>query len=558
MAKRNQTNKNRSAKLQSANKKNFSSSRGTSAFNKNAKSSDKVDRKAPGKEGMYRTKATIKRLQMYRETVDPNKKVEVRPNKSIRVDSNRKYFGNTRTIDDKNLEKLRKEYEEMKEQNRRTGVLLKKHKIPVSLLSSKLKKTENNLLEPYDKTFGPKMSRTRPKLLVNTLEELAEQSSKLLESYDHNKDPEQQKIIDAEINQKKGTGDKYMTAGQSKRIYSELHKVIDSSDVLCQILDARDPMGTRSSYVENFIKNHCPHKHIVIILNKCDLVPTWVTAKWIQFFNKYFPTIAFHASIQNPFGKPALFQILRQFDVMHRDKKHISVGFIGYPNVGKSSVINTLKKQACCKAAPVPGETRVWQYVTLTKRIYLIDCPGVVYDAGESDTSKILKGVLRCEKIEDPTEHIIGILERTKKEVIQKLYGVFEWTDHEDFIAKVAVKYGKLAKGGDADYKSMSKILLMDWQRGKIPYYVIPNELLNNKDEEKIEEDNVVNIIETTENNVLELKEDEENKDKEDDKIFNIGKENEGLDKNFNKKYQINQINDLKRTKFTEHKPEDE
>ena len=275
-----------------------------------------------------------------------------------------------------------------------------------------------------------------------------------------------------------------MKAGQSKRIYNELHKVIDSSDVVCQVLDCRDPIGTRSMYVENFIKNNCPHKHIVIILNKCDLVPTWVTSKWINYFSRHFPTIAFHASIKNPYGKPALFQILRQYDELLKEKKHISVGFIGYPNVGKSSVINTLKKQACCKSAPIPGETRVWQYVTLTKRIYLIDCPGVVYDYGDSDTDKVLKAVIRCEKIQNPIDYIDGILKIAKKEVLQTLYNVQNWNDHEEFVAQCCVNYGKLLKGGDPDLKSMSKIILMDWQRGKIPYFKMPENLLCNKEEE--------------------------------------------------------------------------
>ena len=147
---------------------------------------------------------------------------------------------------------------------------------------------------------------------------------------------------------------KFMKAGQSKRIYSELLKVIDASDVLCEVLDSRDPIGTRCKYVETYINKNCPHKHIVYILNKCDLVPTWVTASYIKLLSKDYPTIAFHASITNPFGKPALFSLLRQFDALHKDKKNISIGFIGYPNVGKSSVINTLKKQKSCKTAPIP------------------------------------------------------------------------------------------------------------------------------------------------------------------------------------------------------------
>ncbi len=65
-----------------------------------------------------------------------------------------------------------------------------------------------------------------------------------------------------------------------------------------------------------------------------------------------------HSSLTNPFGKGSLIQLLRQFATLHSDRKQISVGFVGYPNVGKSSVINTLRGKEVCKAAPVPGETR--------------------------------------------------------------------------------------------------------------------------------------------------------------------------------------------------------
>ena len=53
-----------------------------------------------------------------------------------------------------------------------------------------------------------------------------------------------------------------------------------------------------------------------------------------------------------------------------------------------------------CKVAPVPGETKVWQYITLMKRIFLIDCPGVVYQKNEDDeTDIVLKGVVRVENL---------------------------------------------------------------------------------------------------------------------------------------------------------------
>ena len=71
--------------------------------------------------------------------------------------------------------------------------------------------------------------------------------------------------------------DKRLEAGQSKRIWEELYKVVDSSDVLCEVLDARDPEGTRCSHLENHLKKNCPFKHLVLLLNKCDLVPPAIT-----------------------------------------------------------------------------------------------------------------------------------------------------------------------------------------------------------------------------------------------------------------------------------------
>ena len=85
------------------------------------------------------------------------------------------------------------------------------------------------------------------------------------------------------------------------------------------------------------------------------------------------------------FGKGNLINLLRQLAALHPEKKQISVGFVGYPNVGKSSVINALRSKKVCKTAPTPGETKVWQYVTLFKRVYLIDSPGTV-PGGTRDT----------------------------------------------------------------------------------------------------------------------------------------------------------------------------
>lgn len=174
--------------------------------------------------------------------------------------------------------------------------------------------------------------------------------------------------------------------------------------------------------------------------------------------------------------------MLRQFSVLHSDKKQISVGFIGYPNVGKSSIINTIKKKKVCTVAPIPGETKVWQYITLMKRIYLIDCPGVVpVSAKDSDTATVLKGVVRVENLYTPAEHIPELLERVRPEYIERTYGLEHreggWHGEEGatiLLSAIAKRSGKLLKGGEPDQEAAAKMVLNDWIRGKIPYFVAP------------------------------------------------------------------------------------
>ena len=298
-------------------------------------------------------------------------------------------------------------------------------------------------------------------------------------SYNMDKDRDIKKVQEAP--DKDENRDGRIEAGQSKRIWEELYKVLDSSDVVVMVLDARDPEGTRCKHVEAHLKNNCPYKHLVYVLNKVDLVPTSITKAWIAHLSQTCPTIAFRASINKPFGKLSLIRLFKQFDRFHKDKKTISMGFIGYPNVGKSSVINTMKAKKACPVAPTPGHTRVWQYVSLTKRIYLIDCPGIVYDEeNKDDTDIVLKGVVKAERLMDPVFYVHGLLKRADTKSIRTIYKLDHWNDHEDFLAKLAKRYGRLLKGGEPDISTMAKMILMDWQRGKIPYYSTPPNYVTN------------------------------------------------------------------------------
>ena len=411
---------------------------------------------------------------------------------AARIAPDRRWFGNTRTMSQTELDRFRSEMT-TKEADP-YSVVLRRKKIPMALLKDSEKVAKMNLLETesFEATFGKQNTRKRPKMsdslgdyaaLANHASESAtvyETRGKdtNVEGYGENDDG----ILDHRSND-------LFSKGQSKRIWAELYKVLDSSDVVLMVVDARNVPGTRCEHIEKHIKSHASHKQLVIVINKCDLVPAWVTRKWVKILSPMFPTLAFHASITNAFGKGALISLLRQFGKLHADKRQISVGVIGYPNTGKSSVINALMGKKAVKAAPVPGETKVWQYLTFMKRIFLIDSPGVVYNVGDDDVDVVLKGVVRAERLEEPTEIISTILRRVKKEHVQKQYLLEDWKDHTDFLEKLAKRNGKLRKGGEPDLNSVAVSVINDWQRGKLPFFVAPPRAENEEEGNEEEDD---------------------------------------------------------------------
>eukprot|EP01029_Cantina_marsupialis_P006532 TRINITY_DN171_c2_g1_i1.p1 TRINITY_DN171_c2_g1~~TRINITY_DN171_c2_g1_i1.p1 ORF type:complete len:569 (+),score=221.88 TRINITY_DN171_c2_g1_i1:92-1798(+) len=454
--------------------------------------SSKEGRVAKGKVSNLRTKDTIRRLNMQKRTAKYNKDgkkiagdFQMRDqvaNRDIvgkrvqRIAPNRKWFGNTRAVGQEELDTFRDIME--KKQDDPYTVVLRSKKLPMGLLQDAQRTEHMNLLTttPFDKVFSKAGSRKRPNLSYSGLGDMVKKTQEQADGYDEKDDSN---IVQISDGVREEVSEKVFDKGQSKRIWGELYKVLDCSDIVVQVLDARNPMGTRSKRVENHIKKNAKHKHLIFVLNKVDLVPTWVTKQWLSILSKDFPTLAFHASLTNSFGKGSLIGLLKQFAKLHTEKKEISVGFIGYPNVGKSSVINSLKSKKVCKVAPIPGETKVWQYITLFRRVFLIDCPGVVpSDEAGSEQECVLKGVVRAERLPDPVIFIKAILERVQPNHLYNAYGVEPCLNEFEFLERLARKSGRLLKGNAPDYRTVAQMIICDWQRGRLPFFFPPSEEL--------------------------------------------------------------------------------
>ncbi|BES96212.1 GNL3L/Grn1 putative GTPase [Nesidiocoris tenuis] len=293
--------------------------------------------------------------------------------------------------------------------------------------------------------------------------------------------------------------------GSLKAYYREFKKVITAADVILEVVDARDPLGTRCKQVEEAVMECAGQKRLVIVVNKADLVPREVLDKWLKYLRGFFPTVPFKASTQTQtshlgrkkmsksrhkganksanvsscVGAELLMSLLGNYCRNKGIKTTITVGVVGLPNVGKSSIINSLKRSRSCNVGATPGVTKVMQEVQLDSKIKLLDCPGLVFAAStgeEKDSTVALRNAIKVEALDDPFIPAMAILQRATKEQMMEQYDIGNYQTPQEFFALKAKRQGKFKKGGVVDPEGAARDLINDWNRGKIRYYTLPPE----------------------------------------------------------------------------------
>jgi len=289
-----------------------------------------------------------------------------------------------------------------------------------------------------------------------------------------------------------------------KAYYKEFRKVVESADVVIEVLDARDPLGCRCRDVENAILDASPTKKIILLLNKIDLVPKQNVEEWLKFLRNDYPTVAFKSSTQTQkdrltqmkvpvkhitseilantaqcVGADNLLKLLSNY-CRHDDiQSSIVVGVVGYPNVGKSSVINSLKRAKACGVGSTPGFTKSVKEVVITKNIKILDSPGIVMATGTDEAAVVLRNCVKVETLDDPVTPVEAIIRRCDRNQLMMKYNIGSFETTTEFLQLMAKRFGKLRKGGHPNIKAAAKGVLKDWNSGKITYYTRPPVMKN-------------------------------------------------------------------------------
>lgn len=313
------------------------------------------------------------------------------------------------------------------------------------------------------------------------------------------------KAFEKKHSSKQDTDQNQLSAVQStRRFYKEFKKIVDAADVVLEILDARDPLGCRCPQMEQTILGSGTNKKLILVLNKIDLVPRENVKKWLKYLRNEFPTVAFKSSTQSQkhnlsrkkfalesgpvsmenssvcLGSEALMKMLGNYSRSLSLKTSITVGIVGLPNVGKSSVINSLKRSRVCTVGSIAGVTKTVQKVKLDSHIELLDSPGIVMGNGVGDDPRMaLRNCMKVELLSDVISPVESIISRCNSVDVMKHYCIPAYEGVMEFLTLLAKKMGKLKKGGIPDTDAAARAVLHDWNSGRINFFTQPPEQLS-------------------------------------------------------------------------------
>ncbi len=242
--------------------------------------------------------------------------------------------------------------------------------------------------------------------------------------------------------------------------WNVVNRVIRQADILLEVLDARMVEQTRNVEIEDKVRGF--GKPLIFVINKCDLADK----KEMEKLKRELIPSVFVSATKRLGSTLLLHEIIKQTKFLPQKGK-ILVGVLGYPNTGKSSVINVLAGRSRAKTSPISGFTKGKQLIKLTHGIYLIDTPGVMPYKEDDERKKAVIASKDQTKLKEPDLAVIAIIEEFPG-MIEEHYGVLRNKNKQKVLESIAIKFNRLKKGGEPDIDVMARKILQDWQSGRI------------------------------------------------------------------------------------------
>ncbi|KAI4984675.1 hypothetical protein ZWY2020_017305 [Hordeum vulgare] len=314
-------------------------------------------------------------------------------------------------------------------------------------------------------------------------------------------------------------------------IWRQLWRVLERSDLLVMVVDSRNPLFYRCPDLEAYAQEIDEHKRTLLLVNKADLLPLIVRQKWADYFKQHGILYLFwsaKAATATLEGKKLSSQIMEESDteldtkIYGREEllvrlqgeaeyivsqkgtsaggeehesssdsalvrpKRVVVGFVGYPNVGKSSTINALVGEKKTGVTSTPGKTKHFQTLIISEELMLCDCPGLVFPSFSSSRHEMVAcGVLPIDRMTKHRGAIQVVANRVPRNILEQVYKItlpkpkaYEEASRPPTAAELLMAYctsrGHVSHAGLPDETRAARQILKDYIDGKIPHFELP------------------------------------------------------------------------------------
>ncbi|CCH42603.1 Large subunit GTPase 1 [Wickerhamomyces ciferrii] len=300
-------------------------------------------------------------------------------------------------------------------------------------------------------------------------------------------------------------------------VWRQLWRVVERSDLVVQIVDARNPLIFRSPDLANYVTEVDSRKKNLLLVNKADLLTPKQRRAWASHFKRNNINFTFFSAYEanqlleqqeQPDYKPEITQSVPDLDDATRiigieeleelfmreapepltippngKEPILQIGLVGYPNVGKSSTINALIGSKKVSVSSTPGKTKHFQTIHLSDQVLLCDCPGLVFpNFAYTNGELVCCGVLPIDQLREYTGPSQLVAQRIPKYFLEAVYGIAIPTKSEndggdgtptsqELLTAYARARGYMTQGfGSADEPRAARYILKDYVNGKLPY----------------------------------------------------------------------------------------
>ncbi len=257
--------------------------------------------------------------------------------------------------------------------------------------------------------------------------------------------------------------------GHMTKARREIAAVIQGFDVIIEVLDARLPASSANPMLQQLMRN----KPCIKILNKDDLADPAVTREWVRHFEKESQIRALPLDATKRQVAGQITKLCRQL-APHRGKpgKSLRAMVIGIPNVGKSTLINTLAGKRIAKVGDKPAITKSQQQINLHNGIFVSDTPGLLWPDMRNQRAAYrlaASGAIGDNAI-DPADVALFAADYMTERYPQALLERYKFEEipatPAGILAEIGRRRGCLVSGGEVDPHRAAELFLRELRGG--------------------------------------------------------------------------------------------